>query len=195
MPHPTVEQRYIIESLLVQNMKKSEIAVIIVVSKSTVTRELKRNSDVRIHIYRYKLAQSKSEKRKQEKPKKTFFTRTMKNRAKELIEEEYSPEQITDFCRRHNEDMVSPERIYQHVWADKKTKGTLFTFLSCKGRRYRKRGAYKDSRGIIINRIDIDKRPKDVEKREVFGDLEGDTIVGKIIKERLLQSMIGLQEC
>src|SRR5680860_636559 len=143
MSHLTVEQRYVIESLLVQNLKKSEIALIIGVSKSTVTREIQRNSDERSHIYRYKLAQSKSEKRKQEKPKKIFFTSSMKSRIKELIEEEYSPEQITGFCRRNNEDMVSYERIYQYIWADKKTKGTLFTYLRCKGRRYRKRGAYK----------------------------------------------------
>src|SRR5680860_899094 len=63
---------------------------------------------------------------------------------------------LQGFCRRHNEEMVSHERIYQYVWADKKARGTLFTYLRCKGWRYRKRGAYKDSRGIILNRIDID---------------------------------------
>jgi IS30 family transposase len=170
----------------VQNKKKSEIALTIGVSKSTVTRETQRNSDERSHIYPYKLAQSKSEKRKQEKPKKTFFSNSMKIRVRELIEKEYSPEQITGFCRRHNKDMVSHERIYQYILADKKIKGTLFTFLRCKGRRYRKRGAYKDPRGIIINRIDIDKWPKDVEKREVFGGLEADTIVGKDHKRAIV---------
>jgi len=65
MSHLTVEQRCVIESLLVQNKKKSEIALIIGVSKSTVTREIRSNSDERSHIYRYKLAHSKSEKRKQ----------------------------------------------------------------------------------------------------------------------------------
>src|SRR5680860_59163 len=110
MSHLTVEQRYVIESLLVQNLKKNEIALIIGVSKSTVTREIQRNSDERSHIYRYKLAQSKSEKRKQEKPKKTYFTNSMRIRVRELIEKEYSPEQITGFCRRHNEEMVSPSK-------------------------------------------------------------------------------------
>ena len=50
MSHLTVEQRYVIEILLVQNKKKSEIAIIIGVSKSTVTREIQRNSDERSHI-------------------------------------------------------------------------------------------------------------------------------------------------
>lgn len=102
----------------------------------------------------------------------------MKIRVRELIEKEYSPEQITGFCRRHNEEMVSHERIYQYVWADKKARGTLFTYLRCKGRRYRKRGTYKDSRGLFSIGLILTKGLRML-KKETFGDLEGDTIIGK----------------
>ena len=47
------------------------------------------------------------------------------------------------------------------------------------GKRYRKRGAAKDSRGIIVGRVDIEQRPAVVEQRKRFGDLEMDTIIGK----------------
>ena len=45
--------------------------------------------------------------------------------------------------------------------------------------RYRKRGAAKDNRGIIKDRVDISARDPIVEKRERLGDLEIDTIIGK----------------
>ncbi|MGB0881234.1 MAG: IS30 family transposase, partial [Polaribacter sp.] len=71
------------------------------------------------------------------------------------------------------------ERIYQHIWQDKKEKGNLYLHLRHQGRKYRKRGNQKDKRGIIKDRVSIEKRPKVVEKRERFGDLEVDLIIGK----------------
>lgn len=50
--------------------------------------------------------------------------------------------------------------------------GTLHEHLRTRGKRYRKRGAAKDSRGIIRGRVDIDQRPSIVQKRTRFGDLE-----------------------
>jgi IS30 family transposase len=71
------------------------------------------------------------------------------------------------------------ELIYQHIWDDKKASGTLYTHLRRQGRSYRKRGASIDNRGIIKNRISIEQRPLEVEKRNRFGDLEVDLIIGK----------------
>jgi IS30 family transposase len=76
-------------------------------------------------------------------------------------------------------ECVSHERIYQYVWADKKAKGSLFTHLRRKGRKYRKRGSAKDSRGIIKERVDISQRPAIVNEKIRLGDLEIDTIIGK----------------
>jgi len=53
---------------------------------------------------------------------------------------------------------VSHERIYPYIWEDKRNKGNLHLHLRNKGRRYRKRGSAKDSRGIIRNRVDISER-------------------------------------
>jgi len=58
------------------------------------------------------------------------------------------------------------------VLADKKAKGILHAHLRNKGRRYRKRGALKDSRGIIPGKVNISERPPIVEERTRFGDLE-----------------------
>ena len=81
---------------------------------------------------------------------------------------------------------MSPERIYQHIWLDKAAKGDLHTHLRRQGRKYRKRGSSKDSRGIIKDRTSIDQRPDIVDKRERFGDLEVDLIIGKNHKQAIL---------
>ena len=78
--------------------------------------------------------------------------------------------------------IVSPERIYQHVWSDKKQGGSLHTHPRTRGKRYLKRGAAKDGRGIIVGRVDIDQPPAIVEKRKRFDDLEMDAIIGKYHK-------------
>jgi IS30 family transposase len=54
------------------------------------------------------------------------------------------------------------------------------------GRRRRKRGARKDTRGIIHSRLPIEKRPKIVQKRIRPGDIEVDFIIGKNHKGALL---------
>jgi IS30 family transposase len=85
--------------------------------------------------------------------------------------------------KKEHIEFVSHETIYQFIWEDKKRKGKLHTHLRRKGRRYRKRGSSKDSRGQIVGRIGIDKRPKEAENNTVFGHLEVDTIIKKTIKE------------
>lgn len=158
---------------------QKEIAVAIGKSESSVSRELRRNKDERNGAYRAELAARKSTARKKEKPKAVRFTAGMRAWVEELLARKYSPEQIVGVAKREGRDMVSHERIYQHVWQDKRRGGFLHTHLRTRGKRYRKRGAAKDSRGIIIGRVDIDQRPAVVQKRKRFGDLEMDTIIGK----------------
>ena len=78
------------------------------------------------------------------------------------------------------------ERIYQYVWLDKKEGGKLHTHLRRNGRKYRKRGNAKDTRGIIKDRVGIEQRPTIVEDKTRFGDLEIDTITGQNHKGALL---------
>jgi len=53
-------------------------------------------------------------------------------------------------------------------------------------RKYRKRGSAKDNRGIITDKVMIDKRPSIVEKRARFGDLEVDLIIGQNHKQAIV---------
>lgn len=186
MAHLTLSQRYTIETMFSKGYTQISIAETIGKHKSVVSRELKRNSDARNGVYRHDLAQRKCAKRHKEKPKIRRFSATAKQDIEALLREDYSPEQVCGTLRKQGKASVSIERIYQHIWEDKKNGGTLYTHLRNQGRRYRKRGSLKDNRGIIKNRIAIDKRPKVVEERSRFGDLEVDLIIGKNHKQAIV---------
>lgn len=179
MSHLTSAQRYTIDVMFKSGHKQIAIAQAIGKDKSVVSREIKRNSDGRNGIYRHDLAQRKYAGRQKEKPKLKRFTATVQQDVEALLKEDYSPEQTVGTLKKQGKSTVSIERVYQHIWQDKKKGGELYTHLRNQGRRYRKRGNKKDNRGIIKNRIDIDKRPSIVEERSRFGDLEVDLIIGK----------------
>jgi len=181
----TIEQRYVIQSLLKVGTQKKEIAVQIGKHKSVVGREIKRNSN-ELGQYNALLAHDNARKRELAKPKHRKFTDEVKAYVSNLLQDDFSPEQITGIAKKQGVECVSHETIYQFVWNDKRGKGTLYQHLRNKGRRYRKRGAQKDSRGIIRNRVDISERPAIVDKKERFGDLEIDTVIGKNHKGALL---------
>lgn len=179
MSHLTFSQRYVIETSLLAGESKTYIAKKIKVDKSVVSREVNRNKDLRNGNYRAALAQKKYDQRIESKPKRIRFTQQIIESVKLHIMNDLSPEQTVGIMKKNGDPTVSHERIYQFIWDDKKQKGDLHTHLRRKGRRYRKRGASKDSRGVLVGRIGIENRPKEAESRTVFGHLEVDTIIGK----------------
>lgn len=179
MSHITQSQRYTISCMLKKGYKQSEIAEAIDKDKSVVFREIQRNSNAKSKRYCSDLADRKYRERQKDKIKSIRFTPQIKESVNELIKLDYSPEQVVGILKKEGKDIVSTETLYQYIWKDKKNKGQLYLHLRNQGKRYRKRGASKDSRGIIKNRISIDKRPDLVENRERFGDLEVDLIIGK----------------
>jgi len=179
MKHLTAEQRYAISLLLQQGKTQKEIAKIIGKHPSTVSREIARNCDKRSREYNYELAQRKYRKRMKEKPKKIHFTELVKAFVESQIKDDLSPEQIVGKAKKEGIPCVSHERIYQHIWQDKKQKGVLYKHLRRQGKHYQKRGNKTERRGMIPHRVDIDLRPKIVDEKTRVGDLEVDTIIGK----------------
>ena len=179
MGHITLEQRYEIQSMINANFSNKAIAAAIEKSESTISREIRRNCDRRSGRYKASTAQRKYEKRQKEKTKHIRFTTEMKDEVETLLREDLSPEQVVGKRRKEALPCVSHERIYQHIWEDQRRGGKLYTHLRRRGRKYKKRGAKRAGRGFIPNRIGIEKRPKIVDKKTRFGDLEIDTIIGK----------------
>jgi IS30 family transposase len=170
----TQEQRYQIHSLLKMEHKQVEIAECLGVHKSTISRELRRNKGMR--GYRPKQAHQKAMSRKNHSRNRIMPETWEMIEAK--IRLEWSPEQVSDWLKRHVGVEISHEWIYQYVLADKHAGGTLYRHLRCQKKRRKRYGSY-DRRGKLPNRVSIEKRPAIVDQRERVGDWEVDTIVGK----------------
>ena len=187
MQHLTQEQRHEISAYLRSGKSKSEIASLVKVHKSTIGREISRNSYGSWHQYMPREAQKRADLRKKYRPRRILFTQEMKDIARQmLIELNYSPEQISGRCKLQSIPMVSHERLYQWIWKDKRQKGHLYKYLRRRGRKNKKRGSEYNSRGILKNRRTIDQRPTIVEERRRFGDFEIDSIIGKNKKSALM---------
>jgi IS30 family transposase len=74
-----------------------------------------------------------------DKAKIVRFTDSVKHDVEEGFRSTYSPEQIAGRAVLERRDMVSHERICQHIWQDKKQGGELHEYLRTKGKHYRKR--------------------------------------------------------
>jgi IS30 family transposase len=75
--------------------------------------------------------------------------------------------------------LISHERIYQHIWTDKRHGGTLYTHLRQSNKKRKKQYGSKDKRGQIRNRVSIDERPAIVAEKTRIGDWEIDTVIGQ----------------
>lgn len=170
----TCQQRYTIESLLKSNYSQSCIAQIIRVNKSTLSRELKRNSGKSGYSWRQADKKAKNRRRDKSPPR---IGEDIRDKVKSNIEKDWSPEQISGRMKREG-ILVSHEWIYQYILKDQAAGGTLYTHLRCFGKQRKRYGSY-DSRGQIKNRKSIEERPDIVERKERVGDWEADTIIGK----------------
>lgn len=121
--HLTYEQRCQISTLLKRNFSEFQIAIDLQVHQSTINREIKRNKGKK--GYRFKQAQELAEKRRY---KASSNQRKMIPEMTILIEEilisrQWSPEQISGRIKKEKGISISHERIYQHIWNDKKMAG------------------------------------------------------------------------
>jgi IS30 family transposase len=174
----TYEQRCQIEALNKSGIKQQTIASVVGVSQSSISRELSRNSGLR--GYRHRQAQQKAERRRKETHKSHKMTAELIDIVEDCLYQKWSPEQISGWLLDTEGIALSYERIYQHVWQDKKACGDLHKHLRRQARPYQRRGSNgKTSRGQIINCVSIDKRPASVNEKNEAGHWEIDTVIGK----------------
>lgn len=104
----------------------------------------------------------------------------------EKLLEEWSPDQISGYAKRHNLFSISHERIYQFILTDKQKGGELYKHLRHQHKKYRKRYGSPKRQGPIRNRRFIDERPIIVNEKQRIGDWEIDTIIGKNHKQAII---------
>ena len=103
------EQRYSIELMLKTKVTKKEIVDILCINESSLYRELKRNRQIR-GGYNAQFAHMLANERKKEGHYKHKFTQKMMDVVKDkLCNDQWSPEQITGWCKQEGIDMVSHE--------------------------------------------------------------------------------------
>lgn len=172
----TQEQRYQISVLKKIGYGPTEIAKELEVHKSTISREVRRNTGER--GYRPKQANEKAlERRANATPRKRILAESWEV-VEEKLRQDWSPEQVSGWLEKHQEPRISPEWIYQHILADQQAGGDLYTHLRQHGKRRKRYGMY-DRRGNLPNRVSIEQRPEVVAQRKRLGDWEIDTLVGK----------------
>lgn len=175
----TLKERYHISTLLKKGWKQKEIAESIGVHPSTISREIKRNCDEVAKEYHYAFADTKARRQQHSKAKYSVLTYKIKTYIKSKLKEDWSPEQIAGRMKIDIDLHICHETIYRYIYYNKSRGGRLYIYLRHKNKKYHSRGANYRRRGIIINRISIDKRPKIVEKKNRIGDFEIDTVIGR----------------
>ena len=177
----TSEQRYTISVLWQRKCTKKSIAEAVGVSFSTITRELRRNSDPH-GVYIWDKAHKKARKRKRRDPGNRSVKPEVRKMATDLLrKEQWSPEQISGYLAMRG-IRISHETIYGIIREDRRRGGKLYTF--CRHRlKHRHRTLGKKFR--IPGRISIHERPQEADGKR-FGDFEMDTIVGRDHKGAIL---------
>jgi len=173
----TQEQRYQIYALRKAGFNQTVIAAELEVHKSTVTREIKRNTGQR--GYRPQQAHQSALDRRRKRAAKPRINPALWPLVESKLRQEWSPQQIAGRLALESGSSISHERIYQYIYADKRNDGTLHQHLRCQKKRRKRYGSGRSRRGQIPLRRCISERPAIVEERVRRGDWEGDTIVGK----------------
>jgi IS30 family transposase len=173
----TSAERYILATLRKQGFKQAQIARELGRHRSTIGRELQRNSARFDGRYRASKAIERTAGRRSRSRRNQRFTRSDLRLVETQLRELWSPEQI---CGRLRSSLsISHETIYRHVWRDRILGGSLHTCLRGARKRRRKRYAAYDSRGRLAGKRHISERPVAAELRSEIGHWEIDTVIGK----------------
>jgi IS30 family transposase len=173
----TSEERYVIQALRKQGLSLAAVGGQVGRSPATISRELRRNLSSQGHYTPFK-ADQKARARRSRSRRNARFKADDWLLVAQLLELDWSPEQVAGWLRLHELLAISHETIYLHIWRDKRSGGQLWRHLRQAGKRRRKRyGAY-DSRGRLAGKRHISERPAEVETRTVIGHWEIDTVKG-----------------
>ncbi len=147
LPH---EERSTIASLKRKNRSNTEIAAMTDRHRTTVWRELKRNSNPS-GTYTAPAASKAAARRSAQASCRA--SRIAPERLEyvegKLRTAQWSPEEIRNRMKLEGIVPISHESLDRHLWSDKKAGGDLHTNLRHKIRSYRRRGSPRERRGRI----------------------------------------------
>lgn len=177
--HLTTPERSEIYRLRVTDqLSMSEIGRRLNRNKSTISRELSRNTDERYSVYLPDTAVALTQaRRKQAKVRFQSVSNETIAEVKQRLEQHHSPEQIAGRMNLEGVGQISYETIYLMIYANHQQMGVYQEYLRQKQKRRRRKGQ-KQKRGGIPNRIGIEHRPKIADLKTEIGHWESDTVIG-----------------
>ena len=174
--HLISEQRYVIYLEKQKKTPNKEIARLIGVSESTVSRELRRNCTAS-GKYVWTKAQQMADSRIHRNPGNRAISQELRWRVKQLIiDEQWSPKQISGWLAKDG-TRISHETIYKMIRCDES--GKLAS--NCRHKmKYRRKAshAHQTKATNIKDRVSIHERPDEADGTRL-GDWEMDLIVDK----------------
>lgn len=187
--HLSSEERDKIAILRAQGNSLNTIAQMIHRNKSTISRELKRNSSPTYDVYLPHRASQRAKSRKQAAGKRQRLKNsTIRAFVINNLKLRWSPELIAGslplYYPKHT---ISHEAIYQYIYDRHiRKQHDLTTFLiRAHNKRYIRGHSRKHRKSHIPNRTSIEKRPKYIEKRIQPGHWEADSMVSKQSKSAI----------
>ncbi len=179
-------QRDRIQALLKADHKQKEIALVLNIDKSTISREICRNRRGKrtkkgaiSGSYEANVAQHKSYVRRKYakyQGKKIWENKELRKYIEKGLKKHWSPNEISGRMKYEKQPFyASKTSIYRFLYSSHGQ--YLCCYLPSKRYGKRKRKEKKSKRALIPNRIGINKRPKEADLKLKYGHFEGDTIV------------------
>ncbi len=160
---------------------------------SSISDEIKRNS---YHgIYSPIKAQSRADFRKRMARKRHFLKdKETANYVIKKLRLGWSPEQIDGRLKlEKGYRIISYECIYQYIYTNSNKSKQLWKFLPLKRKKRQKKLGRKVTKCKILNRVSIHDRDKSIDLRKTFGHYEGDSILGRQTKGKVIHTEVERQ--
>lgn len=181
--HMSLEERDRVAEMKSFGHTVTEIAEALGRSKSTLSRELRRNATPAYKVYLSHRAHERAVTRKQEAGSRPRLkNEQVVTYVRKKLEQGLSPELIAGrIGLEHSRLSISHEAIYQYIYHPKTEGRSELIGHLVRGHRKRKsKGIGRKERNTKIpNRISIEDRPISVENRSRFGHFEGDSLVSR----------------
>jgi transposase, IS30 family len=177
--HFTTSERVQLYQLrITEKRSMGAIARIMERAKSSISRELKRNTDEAYKVYLPDTAQVQMQRRRQAtKPRFSRVSTATIDGIKDRLKLYHSPEQIAGRLKQEGLAYVSYETIYQMIYADHADLGSYRVYLRQSQKQRRRKGT-KQKRGGIPGRVGIEHRPAVADLKTEIGHWESDTVIG-----------------
>lgn len=184
--HFSVEEREAIQLCLWRKESIRTMARRLGRSPSSVSREITRNLPPERHRYTPRVAHERAlAKRGSRGRTQRLKNDCIRRYVRSHLKQRWSPEQITGRIRLDLGETISPEAIYQFIYAQVYRQGhgylkpghdDLRPYLRRRRKRRLKRGSRRCQRVLRPRGPSIEERPRAVAQRCRLGDWEGDTV-------------------